>query len=334
MNLIDSSVITISADALALIISSVITVLSGCLKKKEHGYRLFAIILFAAMIDAAANGICYALHDKVFANAHLLAMIFQTVLELAIICILYFWLLFVDYMLYGSRDHLIRHYRVHFIPVVICAVLLIINPFTGILYTIDDTMRCSRTIVYDLMLVVEYMYVVISMLVVLKYRRENGRLKFFKPEPMLLPMFTAIVISELTPQSFIALGFALGFLNMYLYMKRFEKYVDKETGFLNPAYLEYIKKLEEKKVRVRDVMIRITGRGDISAMPEILRQELPGDAEVLHMGDGKYLMFAVGKNRGFANLLKSILPEAVEEYREEKGKELSISIDVIRNEDI
>ena len=122
-------------------------------------------------------------------------------------------------------------------------------------------------------------------------------------------------------------------MNMYIYMKRFEKYIDKETGFLNPAYLEYIKKLEEKKVRERDVMIRITGKGDIDALPDILKQELPRNAEVLHMGGGKYLMFAEGKNRRFADLLKSILPDAVEEYKEEKGRDLSIRIEVIREED-
>ena len=128
---------------------------------------------------------------------------------------------------------------------------------------------------------------------------------------------------------------ALGLVNVYLYMRRAYKYEDEATGFYNPMYLQYIKLLEEKGLRKKDVIISISGEGEADAIPKILRQELPKDAEVLHMGGNKYLMFAEGKSRQFADLVKVMLRDAVEEYNEHNPEaKLKLKTDLISKEDI
>ena len=314
MDILNSPWITICSDVLAILMISALLIRSSHIWKKESGYRLLRVMLFSSMADALCNAVCYFLHDKSFAGAYTLAVISQTALEIAIVSILCHWLLFVDYQLYSSRDHLKRHYRPYLMPVPVFVLLHIVNAFTGILYTIDAGLRCERSIFYNVILIIEYCYVVISLAVILKYRKEHGSARFFSAIPMILPLVAAVAISELTPHSFVALGFAVGLVNIYLYLKRYRKYYEEETGFFNAAYLEYIKTLEEKGDRGRGVMIRISSDGDNKAVSDILRQELPADAEVIFMGKGRYLMFAGNKNRQFANLVNVMLQDAVEEY--------------------
>jgi len=326
MDILNSPWITICSDILAVFMITVILMRSSHIWKNEPGYRLMRVMLFCNIADALCNAVCYFLHDKSFAGAYALALISQTILEISIVGILYHWLLFVDYQLYSSRDHLIRHYKIHFMPVPVFILLHIINAFTGILYTIDGSLRCERNLLC---------YVVVSLAVILRYRRENGSVKLFRAMPMVLPLVAAIAVSELTPQSFIALGFAVGLVNIYIYLKRLWKYEDEESGFYNPSYLEYIKALEAKGDRGRDVVIRISGEGDNKAISEVLRQELPKEAEVIHMGEGRYLMFAGNKNKQFANLVNAMLQDGVEEYNAgNPGAKISIKAEIVSGRDI
>ena len=335
MDILNSPWITICSDILAVLMIAVILMRSSRIWKKEPGYRLMRVMLFCNIADALCNAVCYFLHDKSFAGAYALALISQTILEIAIVGILYHWLLFVDYRLYSSSDHLIRHYRIHFLPVPVFILLHIVNGFTGILYTIDGSLRCERNMLYNVILVIEYCYVVISLVIIFRYRRENGSVRFFNAMPMVLPLVAAIAVSELTPQSFIALGFASGLVSIYIYLKRSWKYDDEETGFYNSSYLEYIRTLEEKGIRGRDVMISISGEGDNEAVSGILRQELPKDAEVIHMGEGRYLMVAGNKNKQFAKLVNTMLQDAVEEYNTgNPGKKIRIKADIVSGSDI
>lgn len=335
MDILNSPWITICSDILAVFMIAVILIRSSRIWRKDPGYLLMRIMLFCNIADAVCNAVCYFLHDKDFAGAYVLALISQTILEISIVSILYHWLLFVDYRLYSSRDHLIRHYRIHFLPVPVFVLLHIINAFTGILYTIDGSLRCERNMLYDIVLIIEYFYVVISLAVVIKYRREHGNAKFFRAMPMLLPLVAAIAVSELTPQSFIALGFAVGLVNIYIYLDRSRKYEDEETGFYNSSYLDHIKALKEKGLRGRDVIIRICSDGDEKAVSGILKQELPKEAEVLHVGEGRYLMFAGDQNRQFANLVNAMLQDAAEEYNAgNTGGKISIKADIISSAEI
>lgn len=331
----NTSVITIFADSLAFIAMLAVLILSLSNRKKESGRVLLRMMIICIMIDAACNGVAFAMRGQTFEGAAAIAMISQTILELALVSILYLWLLFVDFQLYGSRDHLKRHYRLFFLPVIVFFILILANPVTGILFTQKVDNGFMRTTLYNVMLVIEYSYTLVSVWLVVRYRKENGKLKFFRAAPMLLPIACSILVSELTDYSFVSLGFAAGMLNIYLFMRMHGKYEDEQEGFYNASYLSQVKEWEEKGHRDKGVLIRFMCEGNIAALAKILREELPRDAEILHIGEGRYLMMASGKNKSFFDLVIKMVQEATDEFNRENPKDrIKLNVDIINQEEL
>ena len=135
MILAERSAVTVYSDVMAFLMMLGLVCLSSRLRKRETtGEKLYFVLCLAVMVDAVCSSICYALHEQPFgATAEL---IFKTILEMSMLVLAYYWLLYVDFKLFGSKDHLIRRLGVLFVPILAGAVALVINLFTGIVFTI------------------------------------------------------------------------------------------------------------------------------------------------------------------------------------------------------
>ena len=172
--------VSVYSDAMAfLLVFGLMLLPDRRYRRKETEAKLFMAICINILLVAFFGGICYALRGQSWEWMPIAELISKTVVELALINIVYQWVVYVDYKLYKSRDQLRRRYRGLYLPVLILMIALIVNLFTGILFTIRPDGGYDSTLMYDVLMAVEYIYILISVLLIIQYDRAHpGRRSF------------------------------------------------------------------------------------------------------------------------------------------------------------
>ena len=234
--------------------------------------NIIGIILLAVMI------VCnlWRLQNRTQANKNLLAMMFLTLLScvadpisytmkglpgllpkfavyatstwlfaanmLAVFC----WNRFLAYYLNGSMGKWSR--RMLNTTVSIGLLLLFVNFFYPIVFSIDDENLYSREIFYSFFLVVDYLLVINSLITYYKSKKNGGLLKFFPIWVYIIPIFIGGVVQSLFYGiSVIPTSIAISIAGILASLQNEMIYRDALTGIFNRAYLDYkLKKFEKR----------------------------------------------------------------------------------------
>lgn len=234
--------------------------------------NIIGIILLAVMI------VCnlWRLQNRTHANKNLLAMMFLTLLSciadpisytmkglpgllpkftvyatstwlfaanmLAVFC----WNRFLAYYLNGSMSKWSR--RMLDTTVSIGLLLLLINFFHPIVFSIDNENLYSRGVFYSFFLIVDYLLVINSLVTYYKSKRNGGLLKFFPIWVYIIPIFIGGVVQSLFYGiSVIPTSIAISIAGILASLQNEMIYRDALTGIFNRAYLDYkLKKFEKR----------------------------------------------------------------------------------------
>lgn len=290
---------------------------------------MFRAIVTNVMLNAVFNILCFSMRYQSFPGVRTLALVSKTLLELVTLSLSVLWLLFVDLMLYHSRDHLIRRYRYLAVPVLCITAALVLNLFFDIVFSFDGNMIDQPMVFYAVQEAIECMIIVISLVIVMQYRWKNGPLHAFYLWPFLLPFVVVAVISAATPYSFMALGMAVGLWSLALSLKKKVAYTDAKSGFFNSNYLSHVEQLAEKGEYPVGSAIVFAFEGNENDASAILRRELPVGSELMRFDGGEFLMLLGTRDEPLLRLLESNVREATEEFNDEHGdpaKALSVRI--------
>ncbi|MBR4528677.1 MAG: hypothetical protein IKO80_00205 [Lachnospiraceae bacterium] len=325
MILAERSAVTVYSDVMAFLMMLGLVCLSSRLRKRETtGEKLYFVLCLAVMVDAVCSSICYALHEQPFgATAEL---IFKTILEMSMLVLAYYWLLYVDFKLFGSKDHLIRRLGVLFVPILAGAVALVINLFTGIVFTIGPDNHYVPTVLYHVLEGLEYYYFLLSLILYVQSRMEGRQVHFFHIAPVLLPTIAGTFINIFTPYSAAALGFSIALIFMYFSMIDAWRFDDAETGLYNKEYLSYvIAMVQDGRRECRNVLTFET-KSNPEALAEILKRDAPRDGELIHTGEGRFVLLLEQGEKSALKLLQTLIEEAAAEYDEaHKGQEIALT---------
>ncbi len=315
MIIAEESSVTLYGDAMAFLMILGIFILSKRVRsKRDTGIKLFSFMGLNVMLASIWNSICYALHDQTFSWCRPVELIAKTLLELSILFLVYQWLLYVDYKLHGSRDRLLRHFWGYYIPIQIFVIILILNLFTGIVFTITDDMRYTPTIVYWIMEIMEYFYILLSGINIYINKKRTGKNRFFRFNPVILPILIGTLFTIFTKYSASSLGVAVGLTFLYFSLIDTWKYEDSQTGFYNKAYLDHILELKSSGRYSFNSIITFEAGGDALAFSRILNDELPKDSEIISVGSGRFLFLTESENRSTLEALSALVRESAEEY--------------------
>ena len=126
--------------------------------------------------------------------------------------------------------------------------LLFINFFYPIVFSIDDENLYSREIFYSFFLVVDYLLVINSLITYYKSKRNGGLLKFFPIWVYIVPIFIGGVVQSLFYGiSVIPTSIAISIAGILASLQNEMIYRDALTGIFNRAYLDYkLKKFEKR----------------------------------------------------------------------------------------
>ncbi|MCR5790295.1 MAG: hypothetical protein K6G83_10460 [Lachnospiraceae bacterium] len=218
------------------------------------------------------------------------------------------WMIFVDYSLYRSRDHIRRRYKHALIPVIVVAgsgiAQTVISIMTG---EMTDAMIVSVYILEFCNFAVELGYILTAVILVKKYDKQNREPKFLRLEAFIIP-FVLGTLFRLYDASFMALGIVL----TYGSILRRDRYLDHETGFYNRDFLEYRGKYRDEKEYEGGNGILITAAGHGKEMAELLRKLKPAGALLFALGGDCFLLLSESIRGSAVKMAVMTITEAAE----------------------
>jgi len=335
IDLIDFHV-TLFFNVMACILTAGLLILSRQLRSREIGVRLFVCLCICNIVESVISILVYAsleLPDSIYVESFLL---FYTLEEIISLCHVFVWLMYVDYLLYRSADHLKRRWVAFAIPVAILILLVILRGILFFVPSISDLFfEFINTAAGEVVTVLEIVYMVVSVVFIYRYRKNTGRLVLFRISPFIIPIIIGLLISTFTDYSVRALGYSIGLINLYFSMIDIWKYEDSEHKCYNRAYMEKIREYAgDKKKDYGGALVFEVG-GDIVPLMGIIDKELPKEVEVLKFGNDRLVAFLEGVNHNLLDSVSFMIEDDVGEYEDENaGEPIDMRINrVIRKKD-
>lgn len=147
--------------------------------------RAECILLAVQSLILCSWRVVFVLPDKLIDAAY---YIFPTVIEACYLITVVLWVIFVDYMLYRSPDHIRRRMKAAVLPAAIVIILDIVQTFA--VYSMPAALMFRvvlRVILQIGKLVVEFGYVLTAVYLVKTYDKEHHEPSFFRLEAFIIP---------------------------------------------------------------------------------------------------------------------------------------------------
>ncbi len=330
---LDEIHVTFYADVAAAMLSlGVLVLCSRGIIKDDFLGGLFRLLLVVSICLSAIDAATYARKYHEFPGAYPLAMGLQTLLELVLNFIIFLWLLYANYKIYRSRDSIKRKFYQFMIPLFVLMGVDIINVFTGILFYYDEHVMYHTTWLVIPYYLIRYFYFFSIVIQIALHKRHNRNLKFFDMGGFIIPVLVGGLVTNLSPYSVMALGFAIGLCNEYAGIINERSFMDRQTGYFNRFYLRYLKNDIDREVFSprSGIIFRLTDPEDMGDFAEILSSLLPKKCEVIRYNEDTVVMLAETANRGGLHMMSEDVNLAVEKFNtDHKDRTLSVSMDTI-----
>ena len=323
MVILEQEAITVYADVMALLLMLGIVILSRPNRKQRRDEdTMFMVLAVCQLLACVGSIMCHSVRGQDMDWTHGVALFGKTIEECAMLLLAAQWMLYVDFLLYRSLDRLRRRYVWGLIPVFIFLVLLILNLFMDVIFTLCQDNSWQALPLYYMLRLVEIAYVLIPALVVFQYRKFHGNLRFFHPGIVVVPAVGGVVISELAWFSVDGLGTSIALLFLYYSMVNGWRFEDRESGFYNREYLSWLTKHStEEGIRAAVVFGTDSAPRELTA---ILRAELPKNAQIVKLAPGWFLFFTENGNRSSVKFLADMVCDAAGERDEESSMKINV----------
>ena len=234
------------------------------------------------------------------------------------------WLIFVDYCLYRSKDHLRRRYRHSVIPILIVVILDSIIAY--IIYTLafTRTVDICADVLWYVKMAVELCYIATAIYLVRRYSKQSHEPKFLRISAFIVPFLLGNLI-RFYDMFFMGLGVVL----TYRAVKRRDKYIDHETGFYNGEYLEYLRTFRREKGYFEGYAMSIEAKGNGKAMADLLRELKPAGISIFSLGEERFLLLGETTRESALSMTAMTLKEAAEESE----AAFTPKIEIVKNEE-
>ena len=288
-------------------------------KRKRTRDKMFYSMCINVLIMSVFLAINVLLRYRTFTGARELILITTTVSELSLIMMLFQWLVFVDYLIYESWDHVMRHFKTMFVPVMCEGVIYFVNLITtlffktGIIFNVDNNLIYTRCPLFWSAKIVETAYFVVTIVMIVKYRKSSKTPVFIKLSPMIVPFALGSLVSVFTDYSAHSLGLAVGLVLLHFSFMSGYCYVDERLGCYNKAYLEFINRYTKEKSLSGGTGIVFSSVDKEKEFADILLDDKPKNSDVIYVGKGKFLMISETQRKSSIHMLLDLIEEAAEE---------------------
>ena len=314
MNNYNEFTVTLYANIVSCILLCGLFILSkrNTLIQKTEGV-LFRLLLLPVVLMAVLSSILYGMLYHVISGSNILAVVLQSGLEIAIDMLIFGWLVYVNYRVYHSADHIKRNWVKFTAPALVFLALDLINAFTGIFYWYDGNIEYHEAAIYDIVYLIKYamFFGAIIELIIHKSRKLND-MKFFSIAPFLIPTVCGLVISVFTPYYLAVPGFAIGYTLLYGVIMNECRYLDKESGFKNGRSLDIIKEQIQNGQYEPESLIYIkTDAENISDFSAVLASQMIDGCETYRVGEKEFITLTTVEEMGPLRMFTGDISDAL-----------------------
>ena len=289
--------------------------------RRIHRRNVSMRILYMLSLCVTVNCIFPLIYNAMYMQpapwCHTAAVIAKTLREIVVLAIVVLWLLYVDHKLYGDRNWHSRKLRLVFLPFVLVLILLIVNLFTGIVFTFSPENRIERKPLLYVIFAVEFGYFILSAVMVRYFDRRSIKTRFLHIAPMVLSILLGSSTQLYTPYDIGILGYVIGITLLYYSVISEYRFVDEASGLYNRGYMVYLYDMALAGQYDARSALTVKVSGDLPAGYDILREILHKEYDVIRVEDKKFVMFSGTDSRSSLQLLSTRMEEAVAKHNTE-----------------
>ena len=313
--IVKEAAVSCYVDVASLLIMVLLLFFSGRLLRRENAsLRIFQGLSLCVTAICVCPFIYNAMYMQPAPWCHTAAVIAKTLRECIVLLIVILWLFYVDRKLYGEKKRRNPVLMLAFLPFVLFLVLLIINLFTGIVFTYSSENRFEPRPLMYIIFAVEFIYFVCSAFMVRYYDKKTMKTRFIHVSPMIVSIALASSTQFFAPYDIGVLGYVTGITLLFFSVIGEIRFVDEESGLYNRAYMAYLFDMAlAGKNDTRSALILETD-GNSEAVHEILRDTLHRSGDVIRVEPKKYLVFSKTDSRSMIQYVSSLMDEAVEKH--------------------
>ena len=320
--IVGEAAVSCYVDAASLLIMIMLLILSERLRRRENP----SLCIFHKLsLCVTALCICPFIYNAMYMQpapwCHTTAIIFKTLRECIVLLIIILWLVYVDHKLYGEKNHRVFAFKLVFLPLALFLILLIVNLFTGIVFTYSEENRFEPKPVLYAIFAVEFVYFAFSAVMVRYYDKNATKNRFLRVSPMIVSIALASSTQFFAPYDIGILGYVMGITLLYFSIIGEIRFVDEESGLYNKEYMNYLFDMALAGKNDPHSALILETDGNPSASFMILRGTLHQEGDVIRVDKNKYLVFSKSDSRSAMQYLSSLLDEAVEKHNAEHPEE-------------
>ena len=323
MTVIDkTAIVSCYADTAALLVTVVLLLMTAHLRRQSNpSLRSFHRLCCVLAVTSVMSFICHAMVKQPASWCHIAAIASRTLWECLAFLAILLWISYVEKKLNRSRKRYTLMNVLYNLPFLFFTVLLVVNLFTGIIFTCTEDNEYEYTQLYYVFIVIEALYFVVSVIRIRFFNVRTSKVYFIRVMPLLLPVVLGTALQFFLPYQTDILGFAVGALLLYSSMAQEIRCQDEESGMYNKNFLAYLCDLVlAGRSKVHSALILETG-GNLPAGYDILRNTLHQDGDVIRVEEKKFVMYSAEKNRSAIGYLTSLLDEAIDRHNKEHPEE-------------
>ena len=224
---------------------------------------------------------------------------------------LFIWITFLAWRLYHDRGIHKRNIWFNAIPLFVSASVFVIG---CIFFLISDKAKVFLGISFLMFYAIRGVYLVATWRLLKNYKAQEGYLRFFNVVHFLLPVIIGWLVQDFTPLNLRALGSAIGTAVLYRSVWIERRYIDKESGFYNRSYIEYLRFLI-RSMRFSPggaLVFDLDNMEDAKIFYDVLKKALPDDCDPLRLDDSRVVVLTKIRDRGPLYMVLQDVKEALE----------------------
>ena len=254
------------------------------------------------------------------------------------------WCMYIEFRLYNSFARAKRIYKYVAIPAILMVLVTFINLFIPIIFYIDENNIYHRLPFSYAYYVVEFGYIVYSIVVVRRYEARYGKLRFFPVYVMLGPAFLGCVIQALFyGVSTIWVSLSVGLTAIYMAMQNEFSYTDTLTGLFNRAYLDYLMEIytKDSDSKLGGIMIDVdyfkeindtfghhVGDEALKDVARVIRLAKPDKAQAIRFAGDEFIILLKKSSEESIHQVIENIREELYVFNENEGRQYELSLSI------
>lgn len=233
-----SQILTANVAALVLLMIVKLHTLNQNEARRLFDVQLLTKMMNFTIFECVFDTLVFWVDGQVFMGARVINYAGNIIYYILKMCIAYFWPLFIEYKINNSFKKVKKLAIILAIPLLVCSLLVLTTPFSGIIFSVSEDNVYARggvcQVIPNLLILA---YVILGMIKIHFNRHKEAGYLLFPAMVFIVPVTLGIVVQLFNYGiSLTFLGISIGLTGVYLSTQNESAYIDQLCGVYNRRY--------------------------------------------------------------------------------------------------